>query len=73
MKFSCRAEEIFQSMRNAFGSHACHLLVINSKPKKGPGSHADIGLPAPDPWLRFLPRKSNKVGLSFCIPLPVII
>jgi hypothetical protein len=46
-------------MRNAFGSHTCHLLVINSKPKKG--LVPDSGLPAPDPWIRFLPRKSSKV------------
>lgn len=56
---SFRAEELLQTMRNVYGSHGCHLLVINSKPKKG--SIIESGLPAPDPWLRFLPRKANKV------------
>ena len=57
--FTFRAEELLQTMRNAYGSHGCYLLVINSKPKKG--SMIEPGLPAPDPWLRFLPRKASKV------------
>lgn len=55
-----RAEEIFQSMRTKYGTLGCHLLVINSKPKKV--TNADLALPAPDPWLRFLPRKNSKVS-----------
>lgn len=55
----CRAEENYQSLRNTYGAQLCHLLVINSKPLKS--EQVDPSLPAPDPWLRFLPRKSNKV------------
>ena len=47
--FTFRAEELLQTMRNAYGSYGCYLLVINSKPKKG--SMIEPGLPAPDPWL----------------------
>jgi len=63
-----RAEEQFGMLRNVYGFHSCHLLVINSKPKKS--STTDVGLlPAPDPWLRFLPRKPNKVfSLHFILP-----
>ncbi|XP_059351867.1 trafficking protein particle complex subunit 8-like isoform X1 [Daphnia carinata] len=57
-----KAEELLQTMRNAYGSHGCQLLVINSKPKKG--SIIESGLPAPDPWLRFLPRKASKLDVS---------
>lgn len=46
-------------MRNTYGAQSCHLLVINSKPKKG--AIVEPSLPAPDPWLRFLPRKQSKV------------
>lgn len=64
-----RAEEQFGALRSAYGSNGCHLLVINSKPVKSKAGLAnDAGLlPAPDPWLRFLPRKSSKVNFLLLV------
>ncbi|XP_077982517.1 trafficking protein particle complex subunit 8-like [Glandiceps talaboti] len=57
-----KAEGLYQSMKSSFGSHACHLLRINSRPV-----HAAEATPftneqgsLPDPWSQFISKTIDE-------------
>ncbi|XP_072169057.1 trafficking protein particle complex subunit 8-like [Diadema setosum] len=55
-----KADAIYQSMKSTYGSHACHLLRINSRAKTtvDATSMASEQMCMPDPWSQYL----NKVN-----------
>lgn len=46
----CRAEAVYQSMKSVYGTHACHMLQINSVNHTGANPLPNL----PDPWSQFI-------------------
>ncbi|XP_071958347.1 trafficking protein particle complex subunit 8-like isoform X2 [Antedon mediterranea] len=60
-----KAEAVYQSMKSTYGSHACHLLRINSRSLQA-AEVASIGneytANMPDPWSQFMTNNSVDTG-----------
>lgn len=63
---SCRAEAIYQSMKSVYGTHACHMLQINSVNNTGSNPLPNL----PDPWSQFIIPTSEDTLVSFLIVPP---
>lgn len=63
---SCRAEAVYQSMKSVYGTHACHMLQINSVNKTGSNPLPNL----PDPWSQFIIPTSEDTLVSFYIVPP---
>ena len=65
-----RAEAIYQSMKSTYGSHACHLLRINSRSvhtaENAAPNSSDAANHMPDPWSQYL-NKTIDTGVSMMI------
>ena len=61
-----RADAIYQSMKSTYGSHACHLLRINSRSMQAAETTApsDSANHMPDPWSQYL-NKTYDAGVSW--------
>nr|XP_006816958.1 PREDICTED: trafficking protein particle complex subunit 8-like [Saccoglossus kowalevskii] len=59
-----KADGVYQSMKSSFGTHACHLLKINSRPmhtttEASEFTNADQGS-LPNPWSQFISKKIDS-------------
>lgn len=63
---SCRAEGVYQSMKSVYGTHACHMLQINSVNNTGSNPLPNL----PDPWSQFIIPTSEDTLVSFFIVVP---
>lgn len=63
----CRAEAVYQSMKSVYGTHACHMLQINSVSNTGSNPLPNL----PDPWSQFIIPASDDTLVSVFILPPV--
>lgn len=63
----CRAEAVYQSMKSVYGTHACHMLQINSVNNTGSNPIPNL----PDPWSQFIIPASDDTLVSVFIVPPV--
>ena len=55
-----RAEAVYQSMKSVYGTHACHMLQINSVNNTGSNPLPNL----PDPWSQFIIPASEDTLVS---------
>ncbi|XP_038077879.1 trafficking protein particle complex subunit 8-like [Patiria miniata] len=62
-----KAEAVYQSMKSTYGSHACHLLRINSRSIHAVETTAlssDSGISMPDPWSQYMNKNAEQMDTS---------
>ncbi|XP_022096139.1 trafficking protein particle complex subunit 8-like isoform X2 [Acanthaster planci] len=62
-----KAEAVYQSMKATYGSHACHLLRINSRSihtAETTALNSDSSIGMPDPWSQYMNKNAEQMETS---------